>query len=261
MPRRTRPVSCLAQLGSEATPPQLETYTKRSALQGTLEMRAVPKINGQWGMLGNYHSGDCALAAAGHAVKVWAAPQAANPPVQTAALSRAYTALKRAAHARAAANPTDPDAGGITANDTLNYWRTEGVAGHRIDAYAALSPDSRGDPKWVRFAISAFGCAYVVFELPNAVVRKGMTPENAPAWTTVTPGPTGEPNPRNGHCVIYVAYDADLNLSAVTWGEVRPVSWEFHQQYCDEMYVALDPSWAVPAGVNLDKWRQAFAEH
>ena len=234
---------------SDGDAPYLSDYTTANALRPP-EALPVPRISGQWEMLANQQITDCALAAAGHAVKVWAAPRPASPPVEPTALTQAYTDILATVQARR------PRTDGITALDALEYWRTPGLSGHKIVAYAGV--ENQGDPNWVKGAIHAFGCAYVVLSLPDGVVRNGMTPQNAPSWNEELTGAEAHVTEGNDHCVIYVAYDDQLTLSAVTWGEVRPVSWDFHHSYCTEMYVALAPSWPEPAGVDVQRWSQAF---
>ncbi len=242
-------VSCLGSMQSGDDTPSLSDYTTADALTAP-ETLPVPRIKGRWEMLANQQIADCALAAAGHAVKLWAAPHAANPPVEQAALTQAYTDIRTTVRAQR------PDSNGITALDALKYWRTQGLSGHQIVAYAGI--EYQGDPAWVKGAVSAFGCAYVVLSLPDGVVRKNVKPESAP-WNKVPTGKSAHVTRGNDHCVIYVAYDDQLTLSAVTWGEVKPVSWNFHHLYCTEMYVALDPSWKVPKGVNVKKWKKDIA--
>jgi hypothetical protein len=141
--------------------------------------------------------------------------------------------------------------------DALNYWRKVGLAGHQIDAYAAVNPY---DPQWVRFAIDRFQCAYAVLALPDAVVPRGITPSTAPPWNTLPQGPDRAMNLDNSHCVIYVGYDATMTLTAVTWGRTMPTSWDFHCAYCDELYVALSPSIPAPPGVDTAGWKRAAVQ-
>jgi hypothetical protein len=235
----------------------LADYVVAAELPNTRPQVPVPQPPTGWGLLGNSHVGDCAFAAAGHAEQVWAAPGRPNPPVTSRAVTAAYSEARQKRQGAPADEPAHPAHAGMPVLDALNYWRAVGVAGHRIDAYAAVS---RYDPAWVRFAIDRFGCAYAVLALPDAVVPRRMTPSTAPPWNTLPQGPDRAMNVNNSHCVIYVAYDAEMSLTAVTWGRTMPTSWDFHCAYCDELYVALPPSAPNPPGVDAATWKQAAAQ-
>ncbi len=74
-----------------------------------------------------------------------------------------------------------------------------------------------------------------------------------PPWTVAPDGTRGhEPNPHNGHCVVYAAYDA-AGPTAVTWGTTVKASWAFHTAYCDELYALLSPVWLRhdPPGIDV----------
>jgi hypothetical protein len=210
----------------------------------------VPIIPEDWGVLGNQTAGDCAAAAAGHAEQLWAAPNAPDPPITDPAVMGSFTAALATRPAGGIA-PAAAGPPGLSIVDALDYWRDPGIAGHRIDTYAEI-PDVK-DPNWMKLAISFFGCVYARLSLPDAVVPHGMTPDTAPAWD----GDKGPLNMQNDHCVIYAGYEADMTLTAITWGLTMPTAWDFHTQYCDEGYVALSPEWQkVPAGVKVAKWKQ-----
>jgi hypothetical protein len=71
-----------------------------------------------------------------------------------------------------------------------------------------------------------------------------------PPWTVSPDGSSkSAPNPDNGHCVIYCAYDAS-GPKVVTWGERVPASWSFHNAYCDELYAMVAPGWFDRRGVD-----------
>lgn len=236
---------------------KLEDYVAATELSGTRPAVPVPATAGKWGLLGNTHVGDCAFAAAGHAVQVWAAPGRPEPPVTSTAVTAAYAQAKRKRQATLTPQTAHPAHAGMPVLDALNYWRSEGIAGHQIDAFAAVRPYQ---PEWVRFAIDRFGCAYAVLALPDAVVPRGMTPSTAPPWSELPQGPDRAMNVMNSHCVIYVAYDADMTLTAVTWGRTMPTAWDFHSNYVEELYVALSPSTPTPSGVDVASWKRDAAQ-
>lgn len=59
------------------------------------------------------------------------------------------------------------------------------------------------------------------------------------------------PNPNNGHCIPAVAYDAG-NLTVVTWGEAKTMSWEFYDAYADEAFAVLSQDFIEKSGTDLD---------
>lgn len=242
-------ISCLGGPGPNADPRtlNLEKYVESPDVLNNLPASVpAPIISGTWGMLGNSRSGDCTFAAAGHAEKVWAGPNAPTPRITTAAVLSDYSKFRTQ---QAAANPQGKKPP-VTAVDALSYWRTAGVAGHRIDAFAQVDVAAA----WVKFAMSTFKCAYVVLWPPTAVIHRHMTPAAAPAWTNVQEGEDWTLNPKNSHCVVYIAYDANT-ITAVTWGRTISVSWEFHADYCTELYVALSPSNPVAEIVEAEAWQ------
>jgi hypothetical protein len=79
------------------------------------------------------------------------------------------------------------------------------------------------------------------------------SPGDLPAWTVTPDGtPHHKPNPHNGHCVVYAAYDA-AGPTVVTWGTTVKASWGFHTAYCDELYALLSPVWLRhdPPGIDV----------
>lgn len=234
----------------------LSDYVDTAELSRIRPAVPLPATAGRWGLLGNSHVGDCAFAAAGHAEQVWAAPAHPDPPVTSTAVTEAYAQAKQKRQAAPAVAP-HPAHAGMPVLDALNYWRNFGIAGHQIDAFAAVNAY---DPEWVRFAIDRFGCAYAVLALPDAVVPSGMTPSTAPPWSALPEGPDRAMNVNNSHCVLYVAYDAGMLLTAVTWGRTMPTAWDFHSNYIEELYVALSPSVPAPAGVDVESWNRDAAQ-
>lgn len=185
------------------------------------------------GQMLNDELGDCTCAALGHAIQVWTANASTEVTVPDSAVLAAYEGA-------CGYNPNDQstDQGGIEL-DVLNYARTTGVGGYKIDAFASLQPENRDH---IKLAIDLFGLAYIGVALP-------VTAQGQDEWTVAlgakddaTPGSWG------GHAVIVPAYDAH-GLTVITWGEKKRMSWDFWDVYCDESYALLSKLWA-PAGAN-----------
>jgi hypothetical protein len=210
-----------------------------------------------WRMLGNDTAGDCAWAAQGHADMLWAsAAQHRDLPITTAQVLRAYEKV----------TGYDPNAGppeqnptdrGTNLLDALSYWRHHGIDRQRITAYVEIDAQNVDH---VKSAIDLFGCAYVGVELPDAVLP---SQHGIPQWTVSPDGtPARKPNPANGHCIIYSAYDEE-GVTVVTWGRTLKASWDFHTAYCDEIYATLSHLWfdrvGDPPGLNRTELAQDLA--
>jgi hypothetical protein len=230
---------------------QLTDYVDPAHVAAAPSAFTASNIAGDWRMLGNKRAGDCTFAAAGHSIELWAAPNSPEPPLTKSDVMLAYYDARNARVSGSTNGRLIPPAEGLTATAALNYWRQNGIGGHRIDAYASVKRDDRD---WVKYAISTFTCVYVVLALPNAVVRNGMRADQADWDRMPAAGPDAVLNLSNSHCVISTGYDAN-GLTAITWGRPMKTSWDFHDAYCDEMYVALPPSLRSSlSGVNVDQW-------
>ncbi len=201
-----------------------------------------------WGMLGNDTVGDCALAGQAHADMLWAAnAEHRRLGITTSMVLRAYSAVTGydPHEDGPGGNPTDR---GTSLLDALKFWRKSGIDRQTIKAFVEVKPLNTDN---VRLAIDLFGCLYVGVELPDVVLPKA--PGALPPWTVTPDGsPQNKPQPANGHCVIYAAYD-DEGLTVVTWGTTVKASWAFHAAYCDELYAMLSPAWSRhdPPGIDV----------
>ncbi len=201
-----------------------------------------------WGMLGNDTVGDCAFAGQAHADMLWTANAEHHQlSITTAMVLTAYSAV----------TGYDPDDGGPGGNptdrgtsllDALKFWRKRGIDRQTIKAFVEVDTQSVDNAK---LAIDLFGCLYVGVALPDAVLPN--RPGELPPWTVIPDGTPGtKPDPHNGHCVVYAAYDA-TGPTVVTWGTTVKASWGFHTAYCDELYALLSPVWLRhdPPGIDV----------
>jgi hypothetical protein len=178
--------------------------------------------------------GDCTCAALGHAVQVWTANAATEITISDADVLAVYEGA-------CGYNPADPatDQGGVEL-DVLNYARTTGIGGHKIDAFVALQPENA---EHIKLSVDLFGGVYIGVSLPNTIQGQGDT------WTLdITAGADAVPGSLGGHAVFVVGYDP-LGLSFISWGQRYRMSWEFWLTYTDESYALLSKLWA-PAGTN-----------
>jgi hypothetical protein len=200
-----------------------------------------------WPMYGNDKYGDCTCAAAGHMIQNWTANanDEITPPNGTV--------LKFYEHF--VGDPPPPDAG-CNMLQVLNYWRKTGLDQHKITAYTAVKLNNQAE---AMTALYLFGSIYIGVELPDFAV----TGDDylAIPWVVPAGGPVGDaaPNPNNGHCIPAVGYDAD-NLTIITWGAVKTMSWEFYDAYADEAFAVLSQDFIDKAGTNLNGFNLAELE-
>jgi len=124
--------------------------------------------------------------------------------------------------------------------DVLKYWRKTGIGGDKITAFVQLEPK---DDIQARDAVNIFGNCYIGVALPNFAVAPDTNFLDTP-WVVPPQGPVGDaaPNPKNGHCIPAVGYDA-RNLYVVTWGALKSMSWQFFDAYMDEAFAVLSGDW------------------
>lgn len=178
----------------------------------------------QWGMMGNSTIGDCTTAGAGHLIEAWSANASSEVIPSDADIIAAYSAI----------TGYDPSTGandnGAYETDVLNYWRSTGIAGHKIYAYTALEPRNHSH---VKASIYLFGGCYIGLALPLSA--QNQTVWSVPAWGT---SGSGAPGSWGGHCVPIVSFSPH-DLTVVTWGSLKKMSWSFLDAYCDEGYAVL----------------------
>ena len=176
----------------------------------------------EWPMYANDRIGDCTVAAAGHMIEAWTAESRGRASeVSERSVLSAFGHVKQ----------IDPLTGeeGAVVLDVLRYWRRDGIARHRIGAYAQVSLH---DHELVEATAWLFGGLYIGVQLP-------LTAQDQPVWdwTGSLDGPA-KPGSWGGHAVDLVRYGED-GITVVTWGRLQDVTWEFWDRYCDEVYAIL----------------------
>ena len=199
-----------------------------------------------WPMYANDKYGDCTCAAAGHMIQNWTANASGEVTPPNSAVVTFYEHF--------VGDPPPPDAG-CNMLQVLNYWRQASLARHKVNAYAALTLKNQTE---AMTALYLFGTVYIGVELPDFAVEGDML---TVPWVVPSGGPVGDaaPNPSNGHCIPAVAYDAD-NLTVITWGEPKTMSWEFYDTYADEAFAVLSQDFIEKSGTDLDGFDLAALE-
>lgn len=191
-----------------------------------------------WEMLGNDSLGDCGEASALHLEMDWTSNASTEFLPTTQDAIAAYSAIT-------GYNPADPSSDqGTVLLDLLNYWRTTGIAGHKIYAYATIDPANIQE---LMAAVSFFGGAYLGVNLPQSALD---ATEAGQQWTNAT-----DTNIAGGHAIPIVAYDQN-SLTCITWGQPQTMTWTWLKAYLDEAYAIFSPDWvglngAAPSGFNL----------
>ena len=204
-----------------------------------------------WPMFGNDQYGDCTIAAAGHMIEEWTANTGTTDILPENSILSAYDHFSKG----------NPDAGANMLS-VLKYWRGTGIGADHIMAFAAL--ELKNDLQ-LQDAVYLFGNCYIGLALPNFAVQ-GNDFLSVP-WIVPPSGPTGNaaPNPSNGHCVPAVAYD-QRNITVVTWGALKTMSWQFYNTYTDEAFAGPDQDWinktlgTSPPGFNLQALQADIAQ-
>jgi hypothetical protein len=182
----------------------------------------------QWPMYGNSDWGDCVWAEIGHAVNqatFYAAGTEVEPTDKDILKGYSDVTGFDPNAGPPGNNPTDQ---GTYIQDAMKYWRTTGIAGHKIVAYASLDVSNLTE---IKQAIALFGSISIGLNFPGSAMDQF---DNGQVWDVVR-GATIE----GGHCVLAGAYDKD-GVSLVTWGAETKMTWRFWQKYVDEAWVYFD---------------------
>ena len=221
-------------------------------------MNLSKTVKGAWGMMDNDQIGDCTCAAAGHLIMEWtASAQSKMSTPSDQQIVAAYSAIT-------GYNPTTgANDNGAQELDVLNYWRQQGIAGHKIEAYMALEPANHTH---VMDAVWIFGGCYIGLALPKSAQAQTS---NRQIWSVPPSGTGGDgaPGSWGGHAVPVVAYDS-RSLTVVTWGALQGMTWGFWAAYCDEAYAILSPDYlkqksgqtVAPNGFNLQQLQADLAD-
>jgi hypothetical protein len=211
-----------------------------------------PPPDAHWGrglpfaMLGNDQYGDCVEAGYAHQVQIWG-DRSGHPFVPTGQeVLDAYTAIT-------GFNPADPNTDkGTDILTAVGYWKSTGLGGQQITAYAALNPL---DQAQMCEAIAWYGGAYIGLQLPLSAQNQVGS-----EWS-VTTGQDAIAGSWGGHCVPLSGYDQNT-LWCVTWGKLQAMTWQFLTTYCDEAFVLLATDWIAASGQSPSRmaWGQLLAD-
>lgn len=202
------------------------------------------------GMMGNDVAGDCTCAGAGHMIQVQTAANGRGVTPSTSQILDAYKAITLAVNGRAF-DPADPSTDtGLALLDVLKYWRTNGIAGHKIGGFVKLRHDDQAE---IEIGGRLFGGLYTGAQLPTSAEQQLARGDE---WQA-----TGDPaGTWGGHCMYIGAADEGGPVYA-TWGKRQRAEYGWVAAYADEMYAVIDDDWVTgkkpaPSGFDIVKLRE-----
>lgn len=187
------------------------------------EYKVPPSL---WGMLKNDTLGDCTCAAIAHMLMLVTAHTGTMVTPTEEDVVTAYAAVS-------GYNPQNgSNDNGAAITDVLEYWRTKGIAGHKIEGWAEVN---HANIPAIKQAIYLFGGVDIGVQLPNAAmsqVNEGV------AWDLVT----NDGGIDGGHSIPNFGYGRD-GTNCITWGKRQGMSWAWFAKYCDEAYAVITKDW------------------
>lgn len=207
-----------------------------------------------WPMDGNNMWGDCVFAMIGHAIQAWTANASKESVPAVADLLAAYSAVTGfdPNAGPPGNNPTDQ---GTVMQDAFNFWRKNGVAGHKLLAFAQVDHTSE---EQMQAACALFGSLLVAINFP--AIAMDQFNQGKP-WDVVR----SDGGIEGGHAVLGVKYDAASGKWYwITWGKAQEVTFAFVKKYIVEAWVGISQEWVdatghTPSGLDLQGLGEDFA--
>jgi hypothetical protein len=188
------------------------------------------------GMMRNDQIGDCTCAAVAHAIQTTSSQVGAEVTMSDDDVVALYE--------RFGYHPGDPatDRGAVE-DDVLAWW-----AGHQVGGTALLARASVDADNLIEVCQTIWLCGglYIGLDLP-------LSAQTQDVWD-VDYDQNGEAGSWGGHAVWVCDYDAE-NLTCITWGALKKMTWRFWDAYCDEAHALLIGDWVesiAPSGFNRD---------
>lgn len=193
-----------------------------------------------WGMYANDRIGDCTCAAIAHMLMLVTAHTGKMVVPTEDEVIKAYSAI----------SGFDPVSGmndnGAAITDVLEFWRSVGIAGHKILAWAQID---HTNIQQVKQAIWLFGGIDIGVNLPVSAMEQL---DSGQSWNVLQ----NDGGIDGGHSIPNFGYGA-LGTNCITWGARQGMSWGWFRSYVDECYAVITEDWFdqtsgnTPSGFNL----------
>jgi hypothetical protein len=226
------------------THPRLALDPYLSSVRVPVTVDRASKV-ANWPMYLNDQLGDCTCAAVGHILQGWTAYASTEVDVTDNTVLSLYEAVGGYV-------PGDQSTDqGANMQDVLSYWQKNGVAGHKISAFAEL--ENFYDVANLKKAAYLFGTVYLGINCPDSAQQQF---EEGQPWDYV-PGAQIE----GGHaiCLQKILRSGSQKgiFEIVTWGALQPATISFLHHYVEEAWVALTPDWIAANGDDVDGFSYA----
>ena len=176
-----------------------------------------------WPMYGNDEVGDCTIASVGHMIEAFTRyAQGVSVEITEADVMAAYSAISGYV-------PGDPSTdNGCVIEDVLKYWRTHGIGGHKILAYAKVDVTNKTE---VEQAIYLFGALNLGVNLPQSAETQF---NNGQDWDYVRGS-----HDLGGHCVPALGYREDGTVDLITWAKAIGMTEAFWKHFVEEGWIVV----------------------
>lgn len=194
-----------------------------------------------WGMYGNDQFGDCTCAGPAHEVM--------NRTAHSGTLVAPTDAEVLAMYGTVCPGfdpATDANDNGAAITDALNYMVNTGLAGEKIDGWAAIDYTNQTA---IKQGIYLFGSVNIGVQIPNSAMDQ--TQAGKP-WEVLE----NDGGIDGGHCIPVMGYGSE-GLTCVTWGQLQQMSWQWFMTYCDEAYCELAMDWVRANGTAVNSLNMA----
>lgn len=187
-----------------------------------------------WPMYMNDRIGDCTCAGLAHSLQAWTAYAKGLVTLPDSAVLRLYQAF-----GYVPGNPAT-DRGAVE-QDVLAYVQKNGIAGHKVLAYAQVDHRNLDEMK---AALNIFGSVYLGAQMPGSAM---LQTESGLPWA-VESGQSIE----GGHAFVLQRWDqASAPMEVITWGQRQRVTAEWWLAYGQEAWAVISQDWFLANGKSV----------
>jgi hypothetical protein len=194
----------------------------------------IKSVNPNCPMFGNDQYGDCTAADTGHMLMV----RSANVGMpMTPTLQDVLNFYSDTTDPPFDPNDASTD-NGANEVDVLNYLKSTGFLGHKLDSYGSVDPVDYNHMRW---CVQLFGGCRIGVNLPQSAMDQFDANE---PWDI-----KGDLTIVGGHDIPIVHYDPSYYY-VCTWGRWKqPVTRAWMERFCDEAHPELAFDWIAKQGL------------